>query len=574
MSLRHVLAILIVLMSVQLAIAQTANQRHPRVVEVERLLNNEVQNLIRDFAPGKPFSVSVRIEPLHRTNAANAEKESLPFFETNEEIRDEWDDPARTDWELLSRVTRINVKLTVPEEFNDAQVGDLKSNITARLSLIEGRDFVDVTKKDLFLPARSDHTKYTMWIMGIGVAMLLLLGLVYFLVSSVAITRITRAISAIKINSGDSANSSGGMPAMMPMGAGSKSDSKSGDLSSGGQIRFNDSIKMTEVVLNLIKNIEKNPAFPTLEDMILLEQYLETSPESVGALLMEFPVELRKKLFSLSYSTHWLKALSNPGEIDGHSFELINKLVKNQRTDVNPDWEEFVISCWRLNDQLSGFLKSLPRTDALAVLTYLPRSLSIKVSREVLPGEWAVVLRTSASSLSVNREFTVKYKQECLNILPLRPTDSLEAYKRDVELSDYLHTCDPTIEREVYGALSKDSALISVRPPFFKVLDAPADIMKDFVQTQSIEDWAIAVLNISKSQRTQIEVNFSDRQKFRFIEYLKRYDKAGLQLSVVGDARARIAKSFQDYELEKSKKPNHPIEVKAESNPEQSAKVA
>jgi hypothetical protein len=544
--------------------------RHPRASELERTMNNELQTLLRDFAPGKPFAVGVRIEPLRRVTGQVAMKESLPYYETSDEIKDEWDDMSRTDFELLNRVVKISVKVTVPQEFTDAQVADLKANILSRMPLVEGRDLVEITKKD-WIPqvVRNDYAQYMMWILGLGVVMLVLLGLVYFLVSSVAITRISRAIKSIKISGGEGSAGGGGGgistgPIALPSGsvaaASSDGNGGGGQLSSGAQIQLNDSIKMTEVVQWLIKSIETNSFFPNLDDMMLIESYLVTNSKSVGGLLSEFPETLRKKIFSLSYSDHWLKALSSPGEVDSVSFELVNKLVKGLKTEIDVEthlhsmmWEDLMVYCWRLNDKLPVFLKMIPHADALEILSFLPRSLSIRVAREVLPGAWAVVLKANLTRPTLTMETIQQYKLQCLELSPLRPTDSLAAYKRDVELSNYLHTCDTVIEKEIYGALSSDSVLFTIRPPFFKVLDAPLEKMKEFVPQVSLEDWAVAMMNVMKAQRATVERCFTDRQKFQFIEFLKKFDKSGqLKAAHVGNARENIARAFRDFERSKS----------------------
>jgi hypothetical protein len=89
----------------------------PGPLNLKKNMNAELQTLLRDFAPGKPFAVGVRIEPLRRVTGQVAMKESLPYYETSDEIKDEWDDMSRTDFELLNRVVKISVKVTVPQEF-------------------------------------------------------------------------------------------------------------------------------------------------------------------------------------------------------------------------------------------------------------------------------------------------------------------------------------------------------------------------------------------------------------------------------------------------------------------------
>ncbi|GIL17920.1 MAG: hypothetical protein FMNOHCHN_03626 [Ignavibacteriaceae bacterium] len=562
---------LISVLTLTLTYCLAAEARHARVLELEKLLSSEAQVVLRDMIPGVSFNVKVSIEPLHRAGADKSmNKESLPYYEAAEEIRDEWDDPARTNYELLNRVNKISVRVNLPQTLDEQQINDIKLVLTSRLFLVDGRDSIDIQIK--YWPTAKPTNQYTTWILGLGVAIIFLLGLVYFMVSSVAITRITRAIRNIKVSTGESSSSG----PIGTMNAAAIPSSPSGSVSSGissGQIQINDTLKMTEVILSLTKKIEGTSAFPTLEDMITVEHYISLHPRSAGALLAEFPMYIRQKLFSYSYSDSWLKALSDPGDIDHISFELMNKLIKGLRANLNGPWEHFLICCWRLNSHLPTFLKSIPHDDALCILRHLPQNLSIGVARDLMPGEWGIILKQSNKDLTpLTPDQIKKYSEIALKINPLRSFDSLAHYKKEVELAIYLKTADLIVEKEVYGAVLKDSMLPILRPPFFPVFEYDQSKLKNFVQSISLEDWSLAMNNIPRTQRQLIDHFFSDRQKFRFIELLKQLDRSHPSAEATGEVREKIAIAFQQYKKMMEQMPDaHPHHSTEEENSQKAA---
>jgi hypothetical protein len=241
--------------------------------------------------------------------------------------------------------------------------------------------------------------------------------------------------------------------------------------------------------------------------------------------------------------------MSNPGEMDSTAFEIMNKLAKHHRGNVNLKWEELLICCWRLGDNLTQFLKGIPEKDALAVLVHLPQNISIRVAREMMPGEWAVIFKKKPSDVKIDDAHVEKYRDQSLKIQPLRSIDMLDSYKRELDLIKYLKIVDPVMEKEIYGALPKDSSLHTARPPFFKIFDADGVELKDFVGSVPIEDWSWALLNLPRSTRVEIERCFTDRQKFRFIELIKQFDRQPDAILSTGEARERIAKAFSAHTM-------------------------
>lgn len=519
------------------------NKKLPRVAEIERMLQADAQSAVRDLLAGQPFHLSVRIEPLRRETKSSG-KETLPYYETMDEIRDEWDDPNKTDFELLNRVVRISVKVTLPDTISTEQQNEVKSAITSRIPYVEGRDLVEVVLKTWPNKERSQSTP---WVLGIGFTLLFMLGVVYFIASYFSTGRLSKAIQNIKVTTGDSGSM--GMPAMMPApGALSSAAASSGAGLQSGRVQLNDTIRMTEVILGLIKNIESSGHFPLLQDMVLFEQYMTQNPRSTGGLLSEFPIALRNQVFSLSYSAAWLSGMADAGEIDQFSFELMNKLVRVDRSAKNSSWDKLLVLCWRLDNELPTFLKKIDSQDVLHILKSLPQSIALKTARFLMPGEWAAVLKKGGPQRSIPEDKIKKYSEMVLEMMPLRSSLSLEQYQRDTDLIKYLRTTDPSFEKEVYGAAPDDSTLKQLRPPFYPVLESEPSITKDFVSTVAMEEWALAFINLQRKTRTNVEASFSDKQKFRLTELLKFYDKMGVALEKVGEARERIAQQFHDYQ--------------------------
>lgn len=546
-----------------------AVKRHPRVVEIERMLQNDVQTSLRDVLPGQSFHVSVRIEPLHRESVAQNGKESLPYFESTEEIRDEWDNPNKTDYELLTRVMRISVKATVPDTIPEEQVAEVKSAIVNRIPYTEGRDLIEVVSKKWPQPT-PDPSRNTPWILGIGFSLMFFLGVVYFFVSFFATGRLSNAIKNIRITNSESAGG-GGLP-MASLSGSSQAQNNSNSAGFGsGRVQLNDTIRMTEVIMGLIRNVESSGRFPILQDMALFEQYIQSHPRSVGGLLAEFPSQLRSKLFSYSYSPNWLNGLTDAGEIDQVAFELMNKLVRIERSAGSGKWDQLLILCWRLDSQLPQFLKNLDSQDSFLILKSLPQSIALQTARTLMPGEWAVVLKKGGPQRTLSEEKIEKYSALALEILPLRSAVVLEQYQQDTDLIKYLKITDPSFEKEVYGAAPAESELAKLRPPFYPVLDASPEVLKEFTSLVPMEDWALSFINLQRKVRASVDSQFSDKQKFRLAELLRRYDKAAVNIEVVGDARERIAKHFQDFCRNKEMMAAQSTQIPAEESAKEAA---
>src|SRR5688500_5029152 len=84
----------LVLISLGLPASGRELVKHPRVIEREGFLRQSAEAHLRSRFPSQPFQVEVAVEPV---------------------LHDEWDDSRRSLHQLMSRVTRVGIELTLPD---------------------------------------------------------------------------------------------------------------------------------------------------------------------------------------------------------------------------------------------------------------------------------------------------------------------------------------------------------------------------------------------------------------------------------------------------------------------------
>lgn len=542
--------ILAILISPLLSEAQTT-MKHPRVSELEKTLTKESLDFLKGRFPGHPFMASVSIDPLFREKNRNSEaKESLPYYQmSDEEVVDEWDDPALSNSVLMTRVKKIQVTLSVPSTLTDDEISELKQAMISNLGMIEARDQIEVRKRTFSSNEIKEDRTVTFLGWGAFAWLLFMIGLIG--VVWISANKMSNAFALAQSKSNNSGNSAGGIPTVAPTISDSKQDRGSGS-GLAGDVRFNDPIKTREVISNSVKRLEEHSGFPTLEDMIILHKFSEENPQGLGALLAEFPTDLSHKVFSFSQGDTWLEAMNEPGDVDHHSMTLLNKLIRLQRSELDKELQDLLICVWRLGDKQSDFLKSLSKSEAMSLLHQLPPSLAIASAREVFPGAWAALLDKDFKVDKMSKDRIIQLKGVALKFAPLREWGILEKYKNDKELLSYLKTADPVTEKEIYTASGDIEMLESIRPPFYKVFELSDEQYDRYVQKISIDEWSLSFFNISRIERKGIEKRFTDKQRFRYYELLRSFDTNPPTKNRVGEARERIAKFIsQSNQIEK-----------------------
>jgi hypothetical protein len=265
----------------------------------------------------------------------------------------------------------------------------------------------------------------------------------------------------------------------------------------------------------------------------------------MGALLSEFSEDLQRRIFSYSHQMHWLQAMTDPGEITSEVLELLGRLMRNQRTAEAIPLQNVLIYVWRLDDNIATFLRSIEQDEAFAILAHLPKTVSLSAARAAFPGNWGTVLDTHFKPKSLSKDRLEKIAAKALQTKPLRDLSILDHYRQERDLLEYLLVADPVEEKEIYLASPAQSVIHTMRPPFYKVFELSTEALAFIVPKISLDDWALALLNTNRVARREIEKKFSDKQKFVFIEKLRKFDQNPPEKARVGAARERLARFIQ-----------------------------
>lgn len=516
--------------------AQQPGSKHPRVAELENAMTKDASAFLKGRFPDLPFFVTVAIDPVHRYDRLSATKQSerLPYYDVeDEEIRDEWDDPAFPEQGLMARVRKAVVSVSVPNTLTDDEVAEIQQNLSALLNLTPARDEVQVQKRNWQIGP--DLRLYG----GAAAAALVALLLGLFLITRGSIAPLARALQEA---TSQGAKNAGGPVAPPPSPTLAKDTSRKGL----NDVKFSDPIKTREVISKGVRLLAENPAFPNLRDMIIIDRFGAEHPAALGAIVMEFPLEVQKKLFSYSFADHWLHAFAEPGDLDSDCLALLQTLIRQVR-DEDTSWQKLLLTVWRLGDERVTFIRSLPQEEALAVLGHLPKTIAVGTARAAFPGSWGVVLDPNFRPKNLSRETIEMLAMRGAQVKPLREFTLLEKFLHERDLLDYLKTSEPGEERDVYGASPQDSMIHQLRPPFFKVLELDDASLDQLVPRVSLDDWSLALFNIGKNERRSIEKRLSDKQRFMLFERFKAFDGNPPAKQTIGDARERIARYAQSF---------------------------
>jgi hypothetical protein len=535
-----VLAVFVILSGISSAMAQEV-MKHPRVVELEDRLNRDAAAYIKARFPDVPFMVIVRVDPLRRETRmpSSATTESLPYFESfenDEEIRDEWDNSQIPLMALLNRVRKISVQISVPSQLKEAEVDEMRDGIFNILHLTPARDAIEVNRREWALES---VPWLGIYIAG-GALFLLLIGLL--VINRTSANRIARALTEMKSQNNSQAQSSG---SIAPMAV--DSESAGSKRSQSQEVKFNDPIKMKELANNLIGFLVNSGKFPNHHDVFVLDRLGQFEPDKLGALLMEFPAGIQSELFKYSSGNHWVESLNEPGFLDFECLEALQALSQNTRDERSMKIKFAVLSVWRLGESRSKLLRTMPRDDAFSLLSEMPKSIAVAEARKAFPGAWGAILDSGFKG----KELTEKRAQEihdmAVMLESLSDISEVKRYRSDKELLEYVKIADPVEEREIYEAASGESLIHKIRPPFYPVFMQSEDVLKVFVGKIAVDRWALALFNVVKSERQNVDKHLSEKQKFLMIERFKRFDQSAPSADAVGAAREFVGVQLKKY---------------------------
>jgi hypothetical protein len=524
--------------------------KHPRVVELEDRLNHDATAYIKSRFPEIPFMVVVRVDPIRRESrvASSGREEALPYFESvdrDEEFRDEWDNPQVPLMGLLNRVRKISVKISVPSKLKEVEVNEMREGIFYVLHLTPARDEIDVSRREW---AMDEIPWIAVYIAG-ALLFTMLFGLLVINRSSA--NRIATALTEMKMQSsnGSSGNSSGAGASNLHSNL---QDASSSNLKSSGshEVKFNDPLKMRELASGLVATLTATPSFPNHTDMFTLDRLGIEAPEKLGAILMEFSPDLQKRLFEYSSGIHWIKAMNEPGFLDFTCLEVLQSMTQNDRKLIVEGADRAVLAVWRLAEERSTFLRSLPREESFAVLCEMPKSIAVAEARKAFPGAWGSILDSGFRPVELSVKRFKEIHDRAVAEVPLTDIASVKRYRGDKELLEYVKTVDPTEERDIYEAAAEDSLIHRLRPPFYPIFQQSERVLQRVVPRVSIDHWAHALFNLIKTDRQTIEKQFSEKQKFMLIERLKRFDAKAPPMEAIALAREFVGKSLNEIQRE------------------------
>lgn len=524
--------------------------KHPRVVELEDRLNKDAAAYIKARFPDVPFMVVVRVDPLRRDvrTPSSARTENLPYFESfesDEEIRDEWDNAQIPLMALLNRVRKISVQISVPAQLKEAEVNEMRDGIFNILHLTPARDAIEVSRREWTMES-------VPWL-GVYIAgaalFLLLVGLL--VINRTSANRIARALTEMKVQNNGQTQSSGSIaPIAMDV------DSASAKRTQSQEVKFNDPIKMKELASSLIGFLMQSEKFPNHHDMFVLDRLGQEAPDKLGALLMEFPTSIQAELFKYSAGHHWVQALNEPGFLDFECLEALQALSQNTRDEKSLKVKKAVLSVWRLGESRSKFLRTMPRDDAFALLSEMPKSIAVAEARKAFPGAWGAILDSNFKGKEISDKRANEIHDMAVMLEALSDISEVKRYRSDKELLEYVKTADPVEEREIYEAASSDSLIHKIRPPFYPLFMQSEDVIKVMVGKVAVDRWALALFNVVKSERQLVDRHLSEKQKFLLIERFKRFDQMAPSAEAVGSAREYIGmqlkKELKEIELAKA----------------------
>lgn len=546
--LRHVVTAIVALASLATAHQAVAQEilKHPRVVELEDRLNKDAAAFIKARFPEIPFLVNISIDPMRRdvpnSSGSASGNEYLPYFDadSDEEIRDEWDNPQVPLMALLNRIKRAKVSISIPSKLKEADVNEMKEGIFKALHLTPARDVVDIARRDWVV----DEVPWFAIYAATSAIFLLLIGLLAINRSSA--NRIARALTDMKLQNNNSSASSPGPAPMMQM----PDSDKTSRQSQSQEVKFNDPIKMKELATRHIEFLTRSAKFPTHHDVFVLDRLGIASPAKLGAILTEFPAEMQKRIFAYSSGFHWIEALNEPGFLDFECLEVLQSMTQTMREGDSLDWDQTVLSVWRLGEARTHFVRTLPKEEAFALLAEMPKAVAVSEARKSFPGAWAPVLDPNFVPLKITQKRTKDIHEAATRQLGLNDLEMVKRYRAEKELLDYLETADPVEERDIYGAAPADSIIHRLRAPFFPIFDQEEETIREFVPKISTEQWALALFNLLKSERAKIDMHFSEKQRFLMIERFKRFDAHPPDRALIGKARAGIGKALRQFNVE------------------------
>ncbi len=525
-----------------------------RVIEVQEKIKGDISSFLEKFSPNTKYSVQVKVKPLRRKYDYDSSNENLPFMEFQDDlILDEWDDPKTNIYSLYGRITEARVTIYIEDKVSIENRARFKEALLQDVNLVPGRDTVVIEPITSPVLQQAFNWKEQTEVLLLG-AMLIIA-----MVLGIGLNSLSKKIVPQKVESSGDGEDSSPVAAPVMTAAASASSSSGSKQSIGGlsgDLNIQDPSKINEVVGKKISKLLESEMFPTLSDMVILEELLQSDPSSFSYLAYEFPQDVQKSIYQLGKGEDWFKGFSDVGFPSKVVMISLDRMLRNRTIHQSEKFESLLIHTWRISSNMAGFIKTITKEQAFSILYHLPKDISIPVSRECFPGSWGSILEDRAQEKISDIDEVQRLITSALNFQPYFNYDSLQIFKNRKDLLSYLDSVEPNEEKDIYSVMGEENDLSSVRPAFFKFFELSLEDRKVVYSSFSMNDWAVACFNIGRFEKDLVLELMDDKEKYLFSHMLKTLDQNPEQTSFKVTIRQSISK-FVNENFNNHNKTNH-----------------
>ena len=525
-----------------------------RVLEVEESIKTDVKDYVERILPDAKYTIKVKVTPLRRIEQSRSTTmAALPYMDLDEEhVVDEWDSEDVSLYTLYSRIKEVKVELFIEDEIELDNKEKFIDHLYTEAHLIRGRDNVKLEKFTPISQTRDFNWKQYKDELLIAI-LLISLCIFGYLMSNIGLALAKKNIGS---ESSSSAEREGDRPSAASMRSAPQSfsvgssQSSSSSPAQGGDFFIQDPTKISETVHKKVEQLITSPMFPTMNDMVILENLAQKDMSSFSYLVYELPLEIQEVVYSFGRDQNWFKGFSHVGIPGKDVLITLDLLLRDRSIHFNPHFERTLIGLWRLGDGMKKVLKDIPKDKSLKLLGLLPKQFSIPVARDLFPGSWGQLFDSVGDKEFFNEKEAKTLFEQSIHLKALFNYQALREFKDRKDLLSYLDTVGPKEEREIYSVLGRESDVESIRAPFYRVFDLNEEQRKELKNSFSLENWAMALFNVDHGEREKIVMFFDEKENYLFSDFLKFFgenfsDKYRLEQLAI---RKDIAEKIKSYE--------------------------
>ncbi|MGE0763081.1 MAG: hypothetical protein AB7N80_07380 [Bdellovibrionales bacterium] len=536
-----------------------------RTTEIEEFYAEKVTEILKTRFPDRPFTVFVTIdtgrdEVSRREDSTRKEKTTtrLPHLEWEQDELDLWDRMDVPLGTLIGQLKSVKIDVSIDSSLTDSEVEELKTNLAKQLKLDAKADTITITKMN-WLQAEKYRT--FSWIALFFVVALVTTMAGFWMLAKLSVKHLVQGLSKPIQDIGQStqkfATDALSLASDMAHGAAPTSEREK-DVGAGND-NLDFGANLLEIRKNALELINRNQDLFSRPDsrlMEFLERRGQEDPGTVGSVLAELPEPTLRTLFKYGVGNWWFVALSQPGPLTSKSIQVLSEADKlrlrrhfseDLKLGNNDDFRRAGVIFSRLRDEeLAVLFADLPIEIAQSVFELMPRTLALAVAKRMFPGQWAVFLEAKKKLKPIDPPVLVHLEKQAQEMKPLRSESQIQAFFQDLDLVNYLDLASPRDEKDFYTVLPENSAIRRERVPFFKVLEAPPQVLRILGPILTVREWALVLFGCEPYDRDKFLAAFTDRLRFQVNEAFKLVDPFNLDLIATRRLRRQVTKAYQE----------------------------